>query len=510
MKKTISAFLMSVFIVITILSSSALSADAVSKKDNVFYSLKNDLGLSTAAACGIMANIERESEFDSRNVHIDSNGLLSGGLCMWNGGRFRSLKNFCNNNGYDYLSVEGQIKYLKHELSSSYYKHIYNYLKNVSNNSSGAYDAAYYWCYYFEIPANRSSAAHGRGSLASSSYWPSYSKKAEALNKPKLTSSADGKTLDFKEDDVRVSWTSAGTSCTGYTLQFTSKNKDGKYDWSRANEVSLSAYRKTCLIKLKTYGLGTFKVRVIAKNPTKTVVSNTVTYKAVCKNHVYKTKIAVAPTEKKTGLRTYTCAKCGKVVKQTMPSLSAKQGVRPTSTAKVSFSSTKTSVTISVPKSNNISGYIIYKYVDKKYKPYAALNKGGGKVRISSLSAGKTYIYKIAAYTDVSGKMLLDKKGRIIKVATVPNEPKITSVSAGAGSAKVNWKAVSGADAYAVYYKKDGDSAFTKYGVFDKLTSVKVKGLKRKKKYYFKVKAINRSNNNAYSSSSNCVSAVIK
>lgn len=510
MKKTISAFLMSVFIVITILSSSALSADAVSKKDNVFYSLKNDLGLSTAAACGIMANIERESEFDSRNVHIDSNGLLSGGLCMWNGGRFRSLKNFCNNNGYDYLSVEGQIEYLKHELSSSYYKHIYNYLKNVSNNSSGAYDAAYYWCYYFEIPANRSSAAHGRGSLASSSYWPSYSKKAEALNKPKISSSANSKSLDFKESKVKVSWTDAGQSCTGYTVQIAKKGSNGKYNWKNAKSISLSAKTKSYTYNLSKYGVGTFKVRVIAKNSSKTVSSETISYKAVCKNHIYKTKVITRPTANKSGLRTYTCAKCGNVLKQKAPSLSSKQGVRPTSTAKVSFTSTKTSVTITVPKANNISGYIIYKYIDKEYKPYAALTQNGGKVKISSLSAGKTYIYKITAFTDVSGKALLAKKSKVIKVATVPNEPKITSVSAGAGSAKVNWKAVSGAEAYAVYYKKDGDSAYTKYGVFDKLTSVKVKGLKRKKKYYFRVKAINRGNNNAYSPSSNCVSAVIK
>ena len=153
MKRTLRWFF-SVVIMLAV-AVPAFSAQGVSSKSNkstVFSYLTEEIGFNTAAACGIMANMEHESGFNPSRVMYDSNGLLSGGLCMWNGGRFSSLQRFCNNNGYNYLSIPGQLRYLEHELKSGYFKHIYNYLKKVPNTSSGAYDAAYYWCYYFEIP----------------------------------------------------------------------------------------------------------------------------------------------------------------------------------------------------------------------------------------------------------------------------------------------------------------------------------------------------------------------
>lgn len=149
--------------------------------DVIFEFLVTEMGFNSAAACGVLANIEKECAF-IEDLYGDDN--TSYGLCQWhdyldeNGnivGRFTDLRNFCNENGYDWQTVEGQLYYLKHELTSGYwYLKTYNYLLSVPNTDQGAYDAAYYWCFNFEIPANRERGSELRGTVARDYYWPLY------------------------------------------------------------------------------------------------------------------------------------------------------------------------------------------------------------------------------------------------------------------------------------------------------------------------------------------------
>lgn len=105
-KVLLTAITLVIFAAIVPLSASASTSN---NKTEVYKQLTTKLNLNSAAACGIMANIERESDFNPRLVVNDSNGRQSGGLCQWNGGRFANLKNYCSKNGYDYLSIDGQI-----------------------------------------------------------------------------------------------------------------------------------------------------------------------------------------------------------------------------------------------------------------------------------------------------------------------------------------------------------------------------------------------------------------
>ena len=136
------------------------------------------MGLNTAAACGVLANIYAESGFNP-NALGDSG--TSYGICQWHSARWTAMKNWCNNNGHNWETLTGQLNYLKFELSannSAYLyngKTIYNYLKSVSNNAQGAYDAGWYWCYYFEVPANKETKSVTRGNTAKNDYWPEYS-----------------------------------------------------------------------------------------------------------------------------------------------------------------------------------------------------------------------------------------------------------------------------------------------------------------------------------------------
>ena len=125
---------------------------------NIIYTyLTNTYGYNKAAACGILANMRYESNF---NPDI---GDYYYGLCQWGGNRQNNLFTYCSDNGLDASSIEGQLAYLDHELSSSY-SNVKNYLLNIENTSNGAWNAADYFCRYFEGAAS----AEGRGDLAAS------------------------------------------------------------------------------------------------------------------------------------------------------------------------------------------------------------------------------------------------------------------------------------------------------------------------------------------------------
>ena len=121
----------------------------------IFASLVNDYGYNKAAACGILANIRHESNF---NPDI---GDYYYGLCQWGGSRKENLIAYCLQNGLDAASIQGQLAYLNYEMDSSY-PGVKNYLQSIENSSSSAYDAAEYFCHHFEGAAS----SEGRGDLA--------------------------------------------------------------------------------------------------------------------------------------------------------------------------------------------------------------------------------------------------------------------------------------------------------------------------------------------------------
>ena len=124
--------------------------------------LSREMKLNPAAVCGILANIEYESDF-SPTVWGDDG--TSYGLCQWHESRCRSLFLFCQENGYAPNSVIGQMRYLELELTEDY-PELLEYLQTVENRSVGAYNAAWCWCWYYEIPAQREEQAILRGEQA--------------------------------------------------------------------------------------------------------------------------------------------------------------------------------------------------------------------------------------------------------------------------------------------------------------------------------------------------------
>lgn len=139
-------------------------------KEMVFSYLVSEMGLSNAAACGVMANIQYESSFCNTAI---GDGGTSYGLCQWHAERFTRLRKYCGARGMDYRTTQAQLKYLDYELNKSY-TGVLAYLQKVENTKEGAYRAAFYWCVNFEMPAEMNRKGVTRGHLAKKTLWPIY------------------------------------------------------------------------------------------------------------------------------------------------------------------------------------------------------------------------------------------------------------------------------------------------------------------------------------------------
>ena len=163
----------------------------------IFKYLTENMGLSSTAACGVVANIYHESGCIADLLEIGYTWTSGGGygICQWTNtprtaesGRRSSLVKYCGLIGKDYKTISGQLKYLEYELTTSY-SGVLNSLKdiNVSADScKDCYDAAYIWCTRFEVPQNMEATAVVRGNFAKS-LWESYSSNAVNTRAPKFT-----------------------------------------------------------------------------------------------------------------------------------------------------------------------------------------------------------------------------------------------------------------------------------------------------------------------------------
>jgi len=74
------------------------------------YSALKNAGFSTAQAIGVMANMFRESSFDSQSAHMDTNGHMSYGLAQWNTASYPNAASLVTGNPAK--DIVRQIQYL--------------------------------------------------------------------------------------------------------------------------------------------------------------------------------------------------------------------------------------------------------------------------------------------------------------------------------------------------------------------------------------------------------------
>ncbi|MDD4849676.1 MAG: phage tail tip lysozyme [Gemmiger sp.] len=148
--------------------------------NQVYEFLRSELGMNRAQACGVMANMYTESRFNPTAYNgNDTGGTESYGLCQWNSGRYATLQSWCAANGYNYTTVEGQLRYLQHEITNTWEKRIWTVTSSagdcfgrVPDTAQGAYVAGYTWARYFERGA--STYWPSRGEYAMNDFWPTY------------------------------------------------------------------------------------------------------------------------------------------------------------------------------------------------------------------------------------------------------------------------------------------------------------------------------------------------
>lgn len=205
--------------------SSIKLASRAENQETIYKFMKEEMGFNTAAACGVLANIQSESSFNPAASVIDTNGLTSYGICQWNGVRFDALRSYCNDRGYDYTSITGQLKYLKYELQNSEAQAC-SRVKNVENTADGAWNAGYNWAKYFERCA--SVYFESRGNLARDTYWPIY---GGGTKRTKYTIKYDLDGGENHSDNPSFYYNTSDTmilkdpSKTGYTFDGWYKNK---------------------------------------------------------------------------------------------------------------------------------------------------------------------------------------------------------------------------------------------------------------------------------------------
>lgn len=137
------------------------------------------------------------------------------------------------------------------------------------------------------------------------------------------------------------------------------------------------------------------------------------------------------------------------------------------------------------------AGYIIYRKVaGKSWKKLATV----GKVNTytdKTCKAATTYQYAVKAYAKTGGKTVYSKMEKIGAVAVSKMaKPTFTVKSAAKKTATLSWTKQSNVTGYVIYRKEGSAGTWEKIKrVSAKTSSYKDKGLKRKKTYYYIVKA---------------------
>ena len=149
-------------------ASSSKAINSGNANIDEIYNYLSSEGFSDAAIAGILANVRHESNFDPNAL---GDGGTSYGICQWHNSRWEDLKSFCNNNGLDSTTLDGQLQFLVWELQNKY-TGVYDTMMSVPNTADGAYEAAYQWTVKFEKPDNMDARGQQRGDSAVNDYWP--------------------------------------------------------------------------------------------------------------------------------------------------------------------------------------------------------------------------------------------------------------------------------------------------------------------------------------------------
>lgn len=130
----------------------------------IYSFLTAEMGFTPAAACGVMANMYKESMF------ISATGKSTYGLCQWQGDRLTSFLNWCYSKKYDSSALTSQLLFFRKELTEDNFTELNEYLLSLGNSEEDAFNAAKQFCIQYEKPSNAYALGNDRGDLAKEFY----------------------------------------------------------------------------------------------------------------------------------------------------------------------------------------------------------------------------------------------------------------------------------------------------------------------------------------------------
>ena len=477
-------------------------AVAPGSADEIFSVLTEELGMNSAAACGVLANMHAESALNPRSSCRDINGKTSYGLCQWNGSRFTRLKEWCAENGEDYTTVTGQLRFLAYELPGSYPK-VYNYIMAVDDTEDGAYDAAYYWCYYYEMPASRGKRSKERGNLAQDTYWPSYGGAAltlEELTEPVLTGVTTPEITAPEGQAFHVAGTiqcSRGLEeISVWVLDAKQQPVTGTTVQTTARLFSLSSVDKEIKFSKLRRGRYTYRITAKSQGVVYSLLEHAFSVGDVPEEEHVEPEPTVQETEPEPPAEepkvTGSAAQPGEnadaaqqegapvLTDPALPAGEHPQGKAITVRGTIAADSTLELVTAQVLREDgSVATGGTARPRSKRYD----LHRLDNQVGFSKLAAGR-YTYVITAQTGGKTFQLLD-----FPFTVTPKAPPSVKLSRGKRALTVKWSAVPGAEGYEVQYAQGGsfndDDIVTVTGSAAK----KLTGLTAKKSYSVRVRS---------------------
>lgn len=451
------------------LSTLSSFSDNKNMKKVIKY-LTNTMGLSSTAACGIAANIYCESncQSDIMEYGYTWDEGAGYGLCQWTNyprtsttGRRTELIKFAARLGLDYKTIDTQLKYLYWELTTSYIT-ILNKLKEIKPTSDlqqDTYDAAYLWCYEYEIPADKENASIARGNFAKT-IWNCYGDaqvvtRAAKLENPSFPSQiAQGKGFSVKGVASATKEISKIKIAVTDTLGKSMISKS-VLDVGKSYKLSLlDNYIRFDKLKSGQYF---YKIYVTTEDGT---------YLLINKDFIVCNETPSIWSYSKPA--TYDCGNafmiCGDIVSSANIS-SIKAGIYKSSSGKS-------------PK------YQVEMNVNSKSFDMNTLNSS---LLFHKLSGGN-YYYRIDVNSGGTITNVLNCKF-IVEPSNIPRISEIRQNYKAKLYLSIKWNKIAVADGYRVYRADEKDGRFVKIATVKGCETILYKdtGLKRNKSYYYKV-----------------------
>ena len=461
---------------ISLLSSNSESSNTTI----VFNYLVDELKMNSAAACGVLANIYYESGFDP---HMEGDNNTSYGICQWHADRKTNLINYCKSNNLDYTTLEGQLAFLKYELVNSYSK-IYNYMLDEKNTADGAYDAGWYWCYNFEVPANRETVSVTRGNLAKNTYWEQYGKDEIAppaisnlqnlengiLLQWKVTAGVSGYNI-YRKTSLSDAWTQIDSVSDGDINRYTDKNVScgTNYYYAVASYVGDNAYDTYVTTESVNYRTGPGTSYAKAGTLESGVqVKVDPSYKKTADGYTwYKIHYSGSDYYVASQYLKKQSSASGSTTLQESEKSSYKSIMYLTQVTLTKSENTADGVKISWNKVKGASEYYVYrKGSDGVYSRLASVSESTLSYTDKKAVNGEKYVYTLRAVNKNTISAYHSLKG--IVCLSVPVLDKAASKQDGM---HISWKSVKGADAYYIY-RKTGNGSWQRIGTTNKGTAV--------------------------------------